>query len=150
MATDSRKPWKRKEKMNHRFCWNCYNFEDRRDIDGVVLCTKGHTPGTTCEDFAEREEVMGLRLNGHFCWSCCNFEDRRNVDGVILCARGHHPEGNCDEFVDKNGKFREIADNNRHERVLVKALVMENKNPVNHSISMQNLLLKWKNSHKES
>jgi len=65
-----------REKMNHRFCWNCYNFEDRRDIDGVVLCAKGHTPGTTCEEFAEREDkLIEIRLNGHFCWNCCNFED---------------------------------------------------------------------------
>jgi len=131
--------------MNHRFCWNCYNFEDRRDIDGVVLCAKGHTPGTTCEDFVEREDEMTKnRLNGHFCWNCCSFEDRRGLDGVILCAKGHHPEGNCDEFVDRNGKLREITNNNRHERVLVKAILMENKNLINQSISMQNLLLKWK------
>jgi len=136
--------------LNHRFCWNCYNFEDRRDIDGVVLCAKGHTPGTTCEDFVEREErLMEIRLNGRFCWNCCSFEDRRKIDGALLCTRGHRPEGNCDEFVDRNGKLREINNNNRHERALVKAIIMANKNPVKHSIGVQNLLLKWKNSCKE-
>jgi len=65
-----------------------------------------------------------------------------------LCAKGHHPEGNCDEFVDRNGKLREITNNNRHERVVVKAIIIGNKNSTNQSISMQNLLLKWKNSHK--
>lgn len=135
--------------MNHRFCWNCYNFEDRRDIDGVVLCAKGHTPGTTCDDFVQGEDrSTEIRLNGHFCWNCCNFEDRREIDGVILCAKGQHPEGNCDEFLDRNGKLREITNNNRHERVFVKAIVMENRNPVNHSISMQNLLSRWKTREK--
>jgi hypothetical protein len=131
--------------MDHRFCWNCYNFEDRRDIDEVVLCMKGHTPGTTCEDFVEREEkLMEIRLNGNFCWDCCNFEDRREIDRALLCARGHRPEGNCDEFVNRNGKLREIDNNNRHERALVKAISMANKNPVNH-IGVQNLLMKCKN-----
>jgi hypothetical protein len=138
------------KKMDHRFCWNCYNFEDRRDIDGVVLCTKGHTPGTTCEDFVEREEELTeIRLNGRFCWTCCNFEDRRETDGALLCVKGHHPEGNCEDFADKEKKFRDITNNNRHERAIVKAILMANKNPKNHSSSLQNLILKLKNHARE-
>ena len=137
--------------LDHRFCWNCYNFEDRRDIDGVVLCAKGHTPGTTCKDFVEREErLMEIRLNGRFCWNCCNFEDRREIDGALLCAKGHYPEGNCEDFVGRERKLRGITNNNRHERVIVKAILMANRNPKNHSISLQNLILKWKNSCKGS
>lgn len=133
--------------MNQRFCWNCYNFEDRRGIDGAALCAKGHVPGTICEDFVEREEgLMEIRLNGHFCCNCRNFEDRREIDGVLLCAKGHYPEGNCEDFVDRERKLRDVTNNNRHERVFVKAIKMGNKYPINHSISMQNLLLKWKNS----
>ena len=89
------------------------------------------------------------KMNHRFCWNCHNFEDRRDIDDVILCVKGHHPEGNCDEFADRNGKLREITNNNRHERVLAKALVMANKNPINYSINMQNLLLQWKNSREE-
>lgn len=140
-ATDIRVPCMAENDMNHRFCWNCYNFEDRRDIDGVVLCTKGHSPGTICEEFVERDDCsMGIRLNGHFCWNCSSFEDRKGIDGAILCARGHYPEGNCDEFLDKNHRLVEIANNHRQERVFVKAILMADMNPINHSTSMKNLL----------
>lgn len=137
--------------MNRRFCWTCYNFEERRDIDGVALCTKGHTPGTNCEDFIEREErLIEIRLNGRFCWNCRNFEDRRDIDGVLLCAKGHRPEGNCDDFVDRAKKSMEIANTNRYERAVIKAIVMENRNSANFSISLQNMILEWKNHIREA
>jgi hypothetical protein len=137
MAIGNRIPTKLK--LGGRFCWNCYNFEDRRDIDGVVLCAGGHTPGICCEDFIARDEnlrevdTMEIKLNGWFCWNCGNFEDRRGIDGVLLCARDHSPEGGCEDFIDRDKKLRDIANNNRHERVIVKAVLMENKNPMNYA-----------------
>jgi hypothetical protein len=40
--------------MRSRFCIECKNFEDRTDIEGVVVCAKGHTPGISCPDFQDR------------------------------------------------------------------------------------------------
>lgn len=130
---------KGEDKLNERFCWNCYNFEDRRDIDGVVLCVKGHTPRTCCEDFDEVNTER--RLNGRFCWNCVNFEDRRDIDGAILCAKGHYPGGNCDEFVGRDKKFRDITNNSRYERAIVKGILME-KNLENYSL--QSMISKWR------
>jgi len=133
------------------FCWNCYNFEDRRDIDGTVLCAKGHVPETTCEDFMARNKksrqvnVMEIELNGWFCWNCNNFEDRRDIDGALLCTKGHRPEGGCEDFAGRYEKLREISDNNRYERVLVKAILMENKNPTSYSVSLRNTILRPEN-----
>lgn len=138
-------------KLSGRLCWNCYNFEDRRDIDGAVLCARGHAPGTYCEDFIARDEnprganVIEIKLNGRFCWNCHNFEDRRGIDGVLLCANGHCPEGGCEDFIYRDKKMRDIANSNRHERVIVKAILMENKNPINYASSLQNTTLKLKN-----
>lgn len=106
-------------------------------MDGVVLCARGHSPGTLyCEDFIARDEnliesgVMEIKLNGRFCWNCNNFEDRREIDGVLLCAKGHCPEGRCEDFIDRDKKLREITNNNRHERAIAKAILMENKNSI--------------------
>jgi len=138
-------------KLDGRLCWNCYNFEDRRDIDGTVLCAKGHAPGSTCEDFMARNKklrqvsAMEVELNEWFCWNCDNLEDRGDIDRDLLCTKGHRPEGGCEDFVGRYEKLREIGDNNRYERVSVKAILMENKNPTNFSDSLQNTILRLKN-----
>jgi len=92
-----------REKMDHKFCWNCYNFEDRRDIEGVVRCDKGHTPGTTCKDFVAREDKF-IEISYNSCWNCCNFEDRRDIEGVVVCYKRHRPKTNCDDYR-LNGKM---------------------------------------------
>ena len=130
--------------MNERFCANCYNFEDRRDIDGVVLCAKGYNPETCCKDFVDREKklrgakVMENRLNGRFCWNCDNFEDRRHIDGALLCAKGHHPKGNCEDFVDRNKKSRDTTNNNRFHGT--RELFIQATNDVQEIIKASNLL----------
>lgn len=130
--------------MRHSFCWNCYNFEDRRDIDGVVLCAKGHAPRTPCEDFVEREEPVKIGSNSRLCLNCRNFEDRRETDEALLCARGHCPEGSCEDFINKGRKLGNIANNNRYERVTVRGILMSNTNAL-----LQNLKMKWGNSRKD-
>lgn len=40
--------------MRTRFCLECKNFDDRKEIEGVVVCAKGHRPGTSCPDFEDR------------------------------------------------------------------------------------------------
>jgi len=40
--------------LKTRFCLECTNFEDRNEIDGAVLCAKGHSPGVNCPDFQDR------------------------------------------------------------------------------------------------
>jgi len=88
--------------MDHRFCWECYNFEDRGNIEGTVLCAKGHRPGISCDDFVPKyENLPEIMLLTRFCSECQNFEDRRHIDGTVLCAKNHRPGSNCDDFAEK-------------------------------------------------
>lgn len=117
------------KRLKGRMCWTCYNFEDRRDIDGKALCAKGHTPGLRCEDYIARDRRLGeIKLKERFCWSCSNFEDRRCIEGALLCGRGHFPKDGCDDFVDRTRKLKEIGDNNRYERAMIRAILMERNN----------------------
>lgn len=85
-----------------RFCWECYNFEDRVNIDESTLCTKGHRPGISCNDFVSKyEDAPEVTLHTRFCSECQNFEDRRHIDGTVLCAKNHRPGSNCEDFVEK-------------------------------------------------
>jgi len=88
--------------LETRFCLDCKNFEDRKEIEGVVICAKGHSPGVNCPEFQDRFE--GLRRTAsktRFCLECINFEDRMEIDGTVLCAKGHRPGVNCPEFQDR-------------------------------------------------
>ncbi|MEM2111957.1 MAG: hypothetical protein QXX08_08805 [Candidatus Bathyarchaeia archaeon] len=72
------------------------------EIDGVVLCARGHRPGVACQEFQDRFE--GARIvasKTRFCIECKNFEDRTDIDGVVVCARGHYPGVSCPEFQDR-------------------------------------------------
>ena len=40
--------------MRTRFCLECENFDDLKEIEGVVVCDKGHRAGTSCPDFKDR------------------------------------------------------------------------------------------------
>jgi len=40
--------------MRTRFCLECENFDDRKEIERVVVCAKGHKSGTSCPDFKDR------------------------------------------------------------------------------------------------
>jgi hypothetical protein len=82
-----------------RFCLECKNFEDRNEIDGVVLCARGHNPGVSCFDFQSKFERLEETVSKtRFCLECNNFEE---IDGVAVCARGHRPGVSCPEFQDR-------------------------------------------------
>ncbi|MBS7634694.1 hypothetical protein KEJ34_04265 [Candidatus Bathyarchaeota archaeon] len=88
--------------MVSRFCIECENFEDRMEIDGVVLCARGHRPGVACQEFQDRfEGGKATASKTRFCIECKNFEDRTDIDGVVVCARGHYPGVSCLEFRDR-------------------------------------------------
>jgi len=85
-----------------RFCLECKNFEDRKEVDEVILCARGHRPSVSCPDFQDKFE--GLRETSsktRFCLECKNFEDRKDIDGTALCAKGHRPGVTCAEFQDR-------------------------------------------------
>ncbi|MBS7646935.1 hypothetical protein KEJ24_03770 [Candidatus Bathyarchaeota archaeon] len=88
--------------MVSRFCVECKNFEDRMEIDGVVLCARGHRPGVACQEFQDLfEGAKAIASKTRFCIECKNFEDRTDIDGVVVCARGHYPGVSCPDFQDR-------------------------------------------------
>jgi len=110
-----------------RFCKECYNFEDRRDIDGTVLCAKNHVPGVCCEDFIVRDErLKETRLNIRFCSECANFEDRGNIDGTVICARNHIPGISCEDFVDRLEKLTKIRTQNHIKTTIIEHYINNN------------------------
>jgi len=111
-----------------RFCKECYNFEDRRDIDGTVLCAKNHVPGVCCEDFIVKDESLKeTRLNTRFCSECAHFEDRGDIDGTVICARNHSPGISCEDFVDRLEKLTKIRTQNHIKTTIIEHYI--NKNP---------------------
>jgi hypothetical protein len=85
--------------MDVRFCRNCANFEDRRDIDRVALCALHHGPSVCCQEFTPRDEnVSSNQLYDRFCLNCANFEE---IDGIPVCARHHRPGIACGGFTRK-------------------------------------------------
>jgi hypothetical protein len=85
-----------------RFCLECKNFEDRMEIDGNVVCARGHNPGISCQDFKDKfEGVRTTASKTRFCFECKNFEDRTEIDGNVVCARGHSPGISCPDFQDR-------------------------------------------------
>jgi hypothetical protein len=88
--------------MGSRFCVECKNFEDRMEIDEVVLCARGHRPGVACPEFQDKfEGAKATASKTRFCIECKNFEDRTDIDGIVVCARGHYPGVSCPEFQDR-------------------------------------------------
>jgi len=85
--------------LRTRFCVECKNFEDRKEIDDIVVCAQGHRPGVSCPEFQDKFE--GLKKTAsktRFCLECGNFEE---IDGIVFCARGHRPGVSCPEFQDR-------------------------------------------------
>lgn len=119
-----------------KFCRECYNFEDRRDIDGTVACAKNHSPGVCCEDFmAKDENLRETRLSARFCSECVHFEDRASVDGTVLCARRHSPGVSCEDFVDKLEKLTKICGDNH-----IKTAIVEHYLNNSHSLNVSHYL----------
>ncbi|MCX8170895.1 MAG: hypothetical protein N3E47_02825 [Candidatus Bathyarchaeota archaeon] len=103
--------------MSIRLCRDCANFEERRDIDGAVLCMKNHNPKIWCEDFEPKDGgVNKRRLYMMSCPECVNFEDN---DGYPICARGHKPGVACEDFMDRFRKMNRVRQNNQIRAVLL-------------------------------
>ena len=100
-----------------RFCRDCANFEDRRDIDGTVLCAKRLGPYVCCEDFEPKHESINAnRVYNKFCVECANFED---IEGHSLCAKNHTPKIACDGFESRFEKLNVKRQNDRMKTALV-------------------------------
>jgi len=100
-----------------RFCRDCANFEDRRDIDGVALCKMNIGPYVCCEEFEPGHEIINANgLYNRFCVECANFED---VNGTPLCAKNHTPKIACDAFQSRLEKLNVTRQNNHMKTALV-------------------------------
>jgi hypothetical protein len=103
--------------MAIRFCRDCANFEDRRDIDGTVLCAKNMESYVCCEEFEPRDgNTNANRLYNRFCVECANFED---INGIVLCAKNHTPGVACDGFDCRFEKLNVTRQNNHMKTALI-------------------------------
>ncbi len=101
--------------MKTRFCRDCLNFEDRREIDGTVLCTENMRPFICCEEF--QPKYAETNLNGsrdRFCFKCISFE---NINDIVLCSKNHQPEVACKGFRSTFEKFKATRRNTRLKNV---------------------------------
>jgi len=90
--------------MRAKSCRDCSNFEERRDVDGVVLCAQLYGPFTCCEEFELKDKKLSVnKMYNRFCIACINFEE---IGGVPVCARGHFPEATCESYVSRFNKLR--------------------------------------------
>lgn len=115
--------------MAIRFCRDCANFEDRRDIDGITLCSKNMGPYVCCEEFEPRDKSTNAhRSYNRFCVECANFED---VNGIPLCGKNHTPGIACDEFESILEKSNLTRQNNHIKTALVAhAAIHYNPKPI--------------------
>jgi hypothetical protein len=125
-----------------RFCRDCANFEDRRDVDGTVLCANNLGPYVCCEEFEPRDAIINVnKLYNRFCVECANFED---VDGVPLCAKSHTPKIACDGFESRFEKLNVTRQNNRMKTALVVyAATRCNPEPIPESLIKIGRKIKW-------
>jgi len=86
--------------MRMRFCLECENLDDRKEIEGAAVCAKGHRPGISCPDFKDKFGKNTVSKT-RFCFECENFEDRKEIEGVVVCAKGHRPRTGCPDFRDR-------------------------------------------------
>lgn len=111
--------------MTLRFCRECANFEDRRDIDGVALCAQLYGPFTCCEEFELRDKNLSEnKLYNRFCGSCVNFQE---IDGIPVCAKGHNPGIACESFVERFKKLKAVKQNNQVKTALLIYTLADNK-----------------------
>lgn len=111
--------------MTVRFCRDCANFEDRRDIDGVALCTQLYGPFTCCEEFELKDKSLSEnRTYNKFCAECVNFQE---IDGIPVCAKGHNPGIACESFVERFEKLKAIEQNNQAKTALLVYTITDNK-----------------------
>lgn len=113
--------------MEIRFCRDCANFEERRDIDGVALCAENIGPYICCEDFEKRDESINEnRFYNRFCVECVNFED---VNGIAVCAKNHTPGIACQAFASRFEKLSVVRQNNHMKTALLIHAVEEKPIP---------------------
>ncbi len=113
--------------MTLRFCRDCTNFEDRRDIDSIALCARNAGPYVCCEEFEPRDEYVNEhRLYSRFCSECANFED---VDGTAVCGRNHTPGVACEEFIDRFEELSLIRQSNHMQAALIAQAIKSRSNP---------------------
>jgi len=113
--------------MTIRFCRDCANFEERRDIDDVALCSRKIGPYVCCDEFEPRDENLNANnLYYRFCAECANFED---ANGIPLCSKSHNPGVACEEFKSRFEKLNVTRQNSHMKTALVIHAVNEHSNP---------------------
>ena len=100
--------------MEIRSCRDYANFEDRRDIDGVAICSLHNGPSVCCAEFEPKNEN---RLYNRFCIECANFGE---INGIPFCARHHAPGVACGGFRSQLEKSKLTQQDN-----IVKAALLE-------------------------
>ena len=108
-------------------CRDCANFEERRDVDRIALCSENVGPYVSCEEFQPRDEMVNTKkFYSKFCIECANFED---VNGIPLCARNHTPGAACEQFKDRFEKLELTRQNNHIRTVLLIHAANKHSNP---------------------
>lgn len=116
--------------MTVKFCRDCANFEDRRDIDGVALCAQLYGPFICCEEFELTDKTLSEnRMYNRFCAECVNFQE---IDGIHVCVKGHNPGIACESFVERFKKLKEIKQNNQAKTAILICTIINNR--TNHEI----------------
>lgn len=86
--------------MELESCRDCENFEDRREIEKIAICSMHHGPSVCCSEFKPRNRRADeAKLHDRFCVKCANFE---NVNGIPICAKDHRPGVACGAFRPKH------------------------------------------------
>lgn len=112
--------------MGMRFCRDCVNFEDRRDIDSIALCGLNAGPYVCCEEFLPKNPSMNeSKLYRRFCSECANFEE---VDRTSVCARNHTPGVACGQFINRFERLHVIRQNSQMRVALVAHAINSHSN----------------------
>lgn len=113
--------------MALRFCRDCTDFEDRRDIDGVALCARNTGPYVCCEEFEPRDEYVDEdRLCNRFCSECASFEE---INGIAVCSKNHTPGVACEEFIDRFKELSLTRQNSHMQAALLAQAIKSRSNP---------------------
>ena len=133
---------KGEKEMTLASCRDCENFEDRRDIDGVVLCAKDIGPYVCCDEFEPKDEdLRENKLYNRFCLECANYED---VEGTPICAKNHRPGIACGLFVDRFEDLNGTRQNNQMQTVLIEyAIKHSNPEPIPEWMFEVGQIIKW-------
>jgi hypothetical protein len=129
--------------MIARSCRDCANFEERRDIDGAVLCAQNIGPFVSCEEFEPRDKTLNVnKCYNRFCIECVNYEETNEIS---VCKKNHNPGVACDMFKDRFEKLEITRQNNHMKAVLLVQAVSKpsNPEPIPHLLVKIGKKLKW-------